>query len=343
MAGRLQEIVATVVAEKFRFGDSEPFTLVMEALEAKGVVKDDRPLTDEPGGDDLSRREIVIKGKSENGTHGIEPAEKFTYIFYGEWRNYRNQRTGQDEKQFHFKTFVRATPHTQGGIVKYLTGAPNIGRVFAGRLWDKFQGEAVRILREEPEVAAAAVKGLSEEAAREAAEWLETEKTLENCTIELVGLLEGSGLPKGVVKAAIKVYGNLAAAVLKRDPYRLMQFRGCGFKRADALYLELGHDPAKLKRQALCAWHSIASRTTGDTWHFRQVADVALGSSIGGASVRSQQAIELASRGRIMLIQRTDGLNGPPDWDGSHEWLADARKARNELRLAQYIALAMKE
>ena len=289
---RLQEITATVVAERHRFGQAEPYTVIMDGATANGSREGGQP----------SR--LVLKGKTEDN----EPQQHLTYHFYGQWRTYKNQRTGQEERQFHFQTFVRDQPHTRAGVVKYLAGAPGVGRVLAGQLFDRFGSDAVRILRTQPDVAAAAVNRLSPAAAADAAAWLETEKGLENCMIDLVGLLEGHGLPKGVVKQAVKTFGNLAATIIRKNPYQLMRFRGCGFKRADALYLELGHPAAALKRQALCAWHHVASNSDGDTWHYRKTIDAGLAGAIAGADVRADQAIELASRSGMLSLTRTDGV-----------------------------------
>src|SRR5690606_38649514 len=140
--------------------------------------------------------------------------------------------------------------------------------------------QAVRILREQPDVAAAASTKLSDEHAVEAAEWLERQKALEDCTIDLIELLDGRGFPKSLAKNVVKVWGNASAKVLKANPYLLMRFRGCGFKRCDAMYLDLGGDPAALKRQALCAWHAVASNTNGDTWHYVGVTEQGLHGSI---------------------------------------------------------------
>lgn len=320
MPKRLLELTATVTYELFRFGQSEPFTVILEAVDDKG-------------------ERIVLKGLLEEN----DPQQHLTYRFYGSWASYKNQRTGQSEPQFRFQTFVRATPHSRAGIVKYLSNAPNIGRVLAGRLFEKFQGDAVKILREKPEVAAAAIERLSEEAALEAAEWLEREKSLEDCTIALVDLLEGHGLPKSLVKQAVKEWGNRATDVIRQDPYRMMRFRGVGFKRCDALYLDLNKPPGRLKRQALCAWYHVASNSNGDTWFPKSFVHVGLAGAIAGADVRAEQATDLAGRSGMLTTIRTDGPNGAPDWDGSFEWMAEGAKGRNEARLAGYICEALEE
>lgn len=324
MAKRLEEITATVTRERHRFGQSEPFTVVLDATTVNG---------------DGREHAVALKGQTDDGG----PQQHLTYRFYGSWSTYHNQRTGQSERQFKFQTFVQASPHGRAGVVKYLSNAPNIGRVLAGRLWDKFRGQAVKILREEPDIAAAACERLSAEGAAEASEWLKREQALEDCSIEIVDLLEGHGFPKATVKAAIKEWGNRAAQVIKASPYMLMRLRGCGFKRCDALYLELGHAPQRLKRQALCAWHHLASNTEGHTWFFEGVVQAGLAGAIAGADVRASAAMELACRAGILAMTRTDGPHGEPDWDGDTLWLAEGKKARNETRLAAYVVEAMAE
>ncbi len=357
MPRKLIEITATVAHECQRFGDAPPFTLIMEG------TMDETPATD--GANEDGHRNgngrpsrIKLKGKSEGGEwNGESPEEKGrqsrlnrlepyvhgSYRFYGEWRNYTNQRTGVTEKQFHWQTFVPAKPHSRAGVVAYLEQAPQIGRILAGRLFERFGGKAVDILADQPEVAAAAVDRLSDEAAVEAAAWLKREEALRDCTIELVDLLQGRGFPKATTKAAVKEFGNRAADVIRANPYAIMRFRGCGFKRADALYLDLGHPAGKLKRQALCAWNHIARNCDGDTWHYRKAVEIGLAGAIAGADVRIESAIELATRGRLLATQWTNGVDGPMDWDGTHCWVADGKKARNEERVASYVVQAMQE
>lgn len=286
-------------------------------------------------------QEISIKCTEEEGN----PGEYQSYRFYGHWDKYVNKYTGVETPQFITKMFVQSQPHSRSGVITYLAKAPNIGRALSTRLWDKFGANAVKVLREKPDVAAAACEMLGVEAAEQAAAWLEREKSLEGCTIDLIELLDGRGFPKNVYKQAVKLWGNQAAARIKEDPYRLMsaEIRGVGFKRCDNLYLSLGLPPGALKRQAYCAWYSIASQTSGDTWHYIEVPVRALGGSIAGASVNAGKALQLSVRGRILSAVRTNGMNGPPYWDGDQVWLADIRKARNERRLGRMIAEALCE
>lgn len=317
MATRLKELIVTIDYESQRWGDSDPFTVILNGRMVDGDEETD----------------ITLKGP----TDGDHPQQHLTYRFYGQKTLYRGN------PQFRYSTFVHQAPHSRAGIIKYLTNAPNIGSTFARKLWDLYRGEAVKMLRTQPEACAAAIDRLGVDSAIEASQWLDREKALEDCTIEIVDLLEGHGFPKGLVKQAIKEWGNLAATIIKKNPYLLMNLRGAGFKRCDALYLELGYPPERLKRQALCAWYHLAQNTEGDTWYFRTQVEVGLNGSIGGAKVRSDDAIELAVRSGIVSLIRTKELQGEPHWDGSYCWMAQGTKARNEMKLALYIVEALEE
>ncbi len=329
MPSRTQEITATVGQIKWRSDDeTSPFVILDAVLASPTSTPEDQP---------SRQSRLILKGNMD----GEHPQQHLTYRFYGVQKE--TEFRGEPQTEFKFSTFVMAAPHGRAGVITYLTNAPNIGRILAGRLWDKFKGDAVKILREKPEVAAAACERLSVDGAIEASEWLARESALEDCMIELVELLDGRGFPKKTAKDVVKEYGNLAAQLIRQNPYLVMNFRGCGFKRADALYLDLGLPPAKLKRQALCAWHCVAQQGEGHTWVYRGVIDQGLAGAIGGADVKVERAIQLADRGGYLSLQRTDGVDGPPDWDGSTLYVAEAKKARNEARLAGYVVEALTE
>jgi exodeoxyribonuclease V alpha subunit len=276
-------------------------------------------------GNVVSHEPLLIKATADEGE--LQP--QLTYRFYGRWIDH--PRHG---RQFHAKTFVRSAPHGETGTVNYLMRAPHVGPVAAKVLWSKFQGDAVRILREDPEVAAAAVDGqFNEEKARAAAEFLEREKGLESCSIDLIELLGGRGFPRDLQKRLVADLGNKAAELIRRNPYLLMRYRGCGFLRTDRMYLDMGGQPDRLKRQAYCAWHAIASNTEGHTWHPTDTVMDGLRERIGGAKVRGPEAVKLAYRGNLLAIHRTNGKL----------YLAETKKASNETDVARRVREMMNE
>lgn len=248
-----------------------------------------------------------------------------SYRFYGSWVHH--EKYG---RQFHAQTFIRLQPHSMAGIVRYLTQAPGVGHQTANDLWNKFGGDAVRILREHPEIAAEKVGGqFTEGRAKAAAAWLEEESELESCSIDLIDLLGGKGFPRATARKAIREWGNLAAGFIRRNPYILMRFRGCGFTLCDRLYLELGHSPHKLKRQSLCAWSVLARDKEGHTWLSRDAVVAGLRAKIGGTNVQPYEALKLAVRAKIVRYRKDEM---------GQLWFADARRADAEDDIARVTA-----
>uniref|UniRef100_A0A6M3KWK6 Putative ATPase domain containing protein n=1 Tax=viral metagenome TaxID=1070528 RepID=A0A6M3KWK6_9ZZZZ len=337
MPATLEEITLSFVRERVRFDrhgqDKGPCMAILECVAVNGEAPAE-PESQPPVAESRRHRPansvaffddpnlITVKAETEPN----ELVYGLAYRFYGRWL--KHPRYG---RQFAAKTFVRAQPHGRKGTITYLCQAPWIGRQTAIRLWDRFGGDAVRICRESPEVASAA--GGSQfnlDRATEAAAWMENESRLEAVTIDMIDLLAGRGFPKGTGKAAVAEWGNRAAGLVHHNPYLLMRFRGCGFLRTDAMYLDLGGDPARLKRQALCAWHAIASDSNGHTWFQPQVVERGLRERIGGAKLRVVDALWLAKRAGLLAVHREPGERTP--------WLADSRKAGNEAAVAERVS-----
>ncbi len=329
MPAKLEEITAIYLGERFRFENPDGDVII-------GYARDEA---------DASGQEMAIKGQADHG----ELTAYLSYRFYGRWSNYTNRKSGIEEKQFHFQTFVKNQPYDRAGVVTYLceAGSGNgLGPARAAILWDKFQSDAVRVMRETPEVALSALERervpITEEQAAAIVRWLDEEKNIEACKLELTTLLVGRGFPKTTIREAVREWGNQAAGFIKNDPYRLMQFRGCGFKRADAMYLDLGLPAGRLKRQTLCAWYTIARNTDGHTWFPLEIALSGIKANISGAKINEPKAMQLAKRSKALSFIRT-GIQDELVDRGGKIWCAEGRKARNELRLAEFLATALAE
>lgn len=323
------EVTATYHGQRFRFENGDGDVIIGDVQHVDGEQPTPLEMYSVKGPDDPSR---------PLGTHR-------TYRFYGSWKDYRNRRTGDTEKQFHFSTYVEAEPATRAGVVAYLKEAGRgrgVGQAIATKIWERFGSDSVRILREQPEVVAAAVRGLSIDSAKTVALALEERKSIEHCSISLMGLLDRRGFPKATARRAMALWGNQAAELIERNPYLLMRFRGCGFKGTDKFYLELGHDPGRLKRQALCAWYALASDTTGHTWYPRAVAYQGIREMISGAEPRPELAECLAIRAGLLDRIAVDQA-GRIVQKADRYFLAEAKAARNERFIARQVVDAEEE
>jgi len=324
------EITAVWHGERFRFANGEGDVLIGDVQHVDGQRSD---------GDKRQMYAVKVEECEKNRLrmHG-------TYRFYGQWSTYKNKRTGKDEKQFHASVYVNAMPANRAGVIKYLREAGRgngIGPATAAKIWDKFGPDSVRVLREQPEAVAAAVSGVSEEAAKGIAERLAEQAHIEHCSIELLELLDRRKFPKATAKRCLQLWGNQAAEIIKRNPFILGRFRGCGFRLCDAMYLDLGHEPGRLKRQALCAWYAIAKDTSGHTWYDARVAIQGIRQSIHGAEPRPVEALRLAKRAGALEVERTH--KGRLVESGGNVWIAEGGKAKNERFIARHLADALEE
>ena len=306
-------------------------------------------------------QEVCIKHNARRGALTVkgdfEPDELqpgMTYRFMGHFKDYTNKSTKMQERQFVFRSVIPVVAHDEEGIVAYLV---SVGRGLgmaqgtAQKAWNEWGSNAVRVIRENPRELLHLNKRISDEDLRAIGAKLVEQQAIESATIEITNLLQGRGFPKSLPRQCIKRWGNRAAEVIAKDPYRLMAFRGCGFKLCDALYLRLGLNPARLRRQALCGWYAIASDNSGDVWFPVEKFFTAVKSGIGATKAKPDRALELAERlGRIspdrfgaVATTRTNGTKGPLSEFGSRVWVAEGRKAATEIRLAKFIVNAMGE
>ncbi len=297
---------------------------------------------------------IGIKGPASPG----ELRENQTYVFAGSHTSYRNKRTGLDEKQFAFTSFTRPEPSTSEGIISYLVQhgeGCGVGQRRAEALFKAFGQDAVRICREDPTRAIDAMIAqnlrITSEQMEKLSLALEKDKKTEKTKIDLTGLLNGRGFYRSIVERCLAKWGVNADKVIRRDPYKLMVLAnsGAGFKRCDAFYLELGLNPSRLKRQALCAWYSIARDSSGSTWFPDDYPKAFIRANISGAEVKIDQAIELAIRSKYLadapVNQHGNILTDSASSTEQSEkvWYAEYKKASNEITIAQEVIRSRSE
>lgn len=269
-------------------------------------------------------RAVVGEFVEEDFTPGV------AYRFLGGWASH--PRYGP---QFRAESFVFAREQSEVGIVAFLHRSDlGLTKTDARRLWKRYGKEAVEVLRVTPaQVVHDGV--LDADKAKAAGDALDRALDEEPTRLELFELFAGKGIPKGVIRAAIDKWGKRAPAVIRRDPFRLLTNRiaGIGFKRADQLYLDLGHSATRLKRQTLAAWHYLAASSRGDTWERQGPLYAAICKAAGGLmGARFADAIRLGVRSK-WLAQRGEGDSA---------WVADRGAAVAEERAAKHVLRILK-
>ena len=239
---------------------------------------------------------VRVKVSVERGT--LKPCTE--YRFYGRW-----DENGYG-KTFVARSWAPQVPTCQEGAVRLLKGAPGIGEQTARRLWDAFGNDAVSVLIDDPKQAAAVVPRWSTERAQAAADYLSPIRNDILAHIELVDLLGGRGFPRTLVDAVIEKYGNRGPKLIRGNPFLLSRFSGAGFRRCDDLWIDLGLNPERLKRQTLCLVYALAMKSNGDIWHTPKRCTRILAETLSGASPKPQRAVRLGVRTGLLSVRRDD-------------------------------------
>ena len=250
-----------------------------------------------------------------------------TYRMFGTEKKYR------DTVQFVFDSFVEESPSGEEAIVTYLMQCDGIGPATARAMYAKYGVESIETLREHPGRVAAEIPRVSPEAAKAASAVLCKSKHVEKSKVDLLHLLKGRGFPKKLVDRLIREMGSAAATRVRRNPYLLLKYPGCGFAKVDDLYCRLGLNVSRAKRQALCAWHAIHRQKNGDTWYPFSVVKSFLNEKIGGTTVDPERAMRLAIRGGLLSEA----------YDCGQRLVAERAMADQEMRIAKLMVEAHNE
>ena len=157
--------------------------------------------------------------------------------------------------QFRAAGFLEALPRTLDGLKRYLrqSGIGGIGPGLSARIVDHFGMETLRVLEHQPE-RLREVSGIGKSRAQTIGEKF----LLDQGGHVLVVRLKGLGLNTRIIQKIREAYGEKAAFVVGRQPYKLCEdVRGVGFKTADSLAMAQGIPPNHPSRTRAAALHVV--------------------------------------------------------------------------------------
>jgi exodeoxyribonuclease V alpha subunit len=147
-------------------------------------------------------------------------------------------RDARHGEQFRAEVLVPVAPSTLVGLEKYLGSGliHGIGPGFAKRIVAAFGMDSLKVLDSEPE-RLREVPGIGERRIDEIRRTWAKQRAISG----IMMLLSTHGASPALAARIYKHYGDRAAAVVQRSPYRLaLEVRGIGFKTADRLARSLG-------------------------------------------------------------------------------------------------------
>jgi len=175
----------------------------------------------------------------------------------GSWTNH--ERYG---RQLQVRSARPMDPTDREGHVRYLTSLRNIGQARAERLADVHGERVLQAIAEDPHRAFAALPGVSDDQAAEAADSWNESRAVRDLHVQLA--------PHGLAHLASPIhahFGEEALPILHESPYRLTEVDGVGFLRADRIALAEGVLPESDSRaQAAAAYVLAEAEQRGHTF-----------------------------------------------------------------------------
>lgn len=159
-------------------------------------------------------------------------------------------------RQFKVASVLIEDPRTERGIRLYLgSGAVSgLGPTFAQRVVDHFGLDTLRILAEEPE-RLQEVEGIG----KKRMEALKAQWAADRQHRELLATLRGYGLGAALANRIVERWGEKAAAIVAREPFRMCEeIAGIGFRTADAIARANGLSPDDPARAEATVHHLLS-------------------------------------------------------------------------------------
>ena len=172
--------------------------------------------------------------------HMPQPHPDTTFDFRGEWKV--NPKYG---RQFVFESFEEVYPATEESISKYLASGlfRGIGPEMARRIVEKFGNDAIKIMNHDLE-RLLEIPGIGESKLAMIKESWEEYKKIQDIMI----FLKGHDLSTSLAMKIYKEYGEESIDVIKKNPYKLIEIEGVGFKTADGAAFKMGFGKERPER-----------------------------------------------------------------------------------------------
>ena len=205
------------------------------------------------------RKYATVKGELPKAVFGE------TYVFEGEWTKHPDYG-----EQFLFEKAKLQIPVDPEGIRTFLENCMKwCGGPISKAIVDEYGADTIEVLRDDPMRVAREISYITPDRATEISDRLKLEGEMVEARIKLENffLRHGSGLPtKRLIPQLLSEMGTAAPSLIEENPYRLTEFWGIGFKRADGVALSMGGDPDSPDRLArACVYFVEQEAANGHT------------------------------------------------------------------------------
>jgi len=233
---------------------------------------------------------------------GISPGERL--VLAGSWMVHP-----QYGEQFKIESFEMKPPSGADEIYRYLASGiiKNIGPAKARDIVDKFGGEALNVIENEPEKLSA-IKGISLRSARKIGEGYRLQAGLRR----LIDFLSGYGIKPLIATRVYKDYGDEGLDAVRDNPYIIAaEAYGASFSEADSIALDLGFESDCTERvTAALVFELMHNLSNGHTFIPKDKLTLATNELIGAGSEVIRDALDALSECGEVVVETIAGVEG---------------------------------
>ena len=180
--------------------------------------------SDEPFPQGVNKDVICIKGY-------FPSSDKIILVISGEWDKWKNRY------QYKVTDFSEEVPETKEGIIAYLSSGliKGIGVKTAEKIFNRFGLKTLEVFSVTPE-RLLEVRGISRSKLEKIVKSYQDTKSVQ----EIIKLLVPFGVSTSKCMKIVNEYGQNALDIIKKEPFRLCEISGFGFKTVDAIAQTVG-------------------------------------------------------------------------------------------------------
>ena len=212
------------------------------------------------GKNGIGKRQFVAVGCELPRNEGIGISLK------GQWKE--SEKYG---KQYHVASFQIQMPTTEEGVKAYLSSGlvKGIGPVIAERVVERFGKNTFYVFEECPE-RLLEIPGITQKKLEQILDGYYQSENIRQLSL----FLSSAGVTPKKIEKIQEHFGHKAVSIIKRDPFRLCEIEGFGFKTVDPIARKVKHFQADNPLRIKAAILYVLKEAEGEGHLYLEVSDI---------------------------------------------------------------------
>lgn len=212
------------------------------------------------GKNEIGKRQFVAVGCELPRNEGIDISLK------GQW-----QESEKYGKQYHVTSFQIQMPTTEEGVKAYLSSGlvKGIGPVIAERVVERFGKNTFYVFEECPE-RLLEIPGITQKKLDQILDGYYQSENIRQLSL----FLSSAGVTPKKIEKIQEHFGHKAVSIIKKDPFRLCEIEGFGFKTVDPIARRVKHFQADNPLRIKAAILYVLKEAEGEGHLYLEVSDI---------------------------------------------------------------------